>query len=76
MLEKIKEIIAEHADVKDVQSLTMETNLLDLGLDSLDGIEILMELEEEFDIEVSDDAFGKVKTLGDIVYYIEVEINR
>lgn len=76
MLEKIKEIIAEHADVKDVQSLTTETNLLDLGLDSLDAIEILMALEEEFDIEVSDDAFGNVKTLGDIVYYIEVEINR
>ena len=75
MVEKIKQIIATQAELKDTTSLTMETNLEDLGLDSLDAVEILMALEEEFDVEVSDDAFGNIKTLGDVLYYIEEQLN-
>lgn len=76
MIEKIKEIIAEQANLKDKNSLTMETNLQEeLGLDSLDAVEIIMQLEEEFDIQVPDEAFFEVKTIGDIAYYIEKAIN-
>ena len=76
MIEKIKEIIAEQANLKDKNSLTMETNLQEeLGLDSLDAVEIIMQLEEEFDIQVPDEAFFEVKTIWDIAYYIEKAIN-
>ena len=75
MIEKIKEIIAEQADLKDKNSLTTETNLKEaLGLDSLDAVEIIMSLEEEFNIQVPDEAFFEVKTIGDIAYYIEKAI--
>ena len=75
MIEKMKQIIAEQAELKDYNSITMETRLQeDLGLDSLDAIEILMALEEEFEIEVADEAFGNVKTFGDVVYYINEQL--
>ncbi len=76
MLTKIKAIIAEQADIKDANTLTKETVLEDLGLDSLDAVEIIMSLEEEFDVEVADEAFADVKTIGDVVYYLEKALNR
>lgn len=77
MIEKIKEIIAEQSNLKDKNSLTMDTNLQEeLGLDSLDAVEIIMRLEEEFDIQVPDEAFFEVKTIGDIAYYIEKAMNQ
>lgn len=76
MLTKIKIIIAEQAEINDVNSLTTETILEDLGLDSLDAVEIIMSLEEEFEIEVDDEAFANVKTIGDVAYYIEKALNK
>lgn len=76
MLTKIKIIIAEQAEIADVNSLTTETILEDLGLDSLDAVEIIMSLEEEFEIEVDDEAFANVKTIGDVAYYLEKALNK
>ena len=76
MLTKIKIIIAEQAEIDDVNSLTIETVLEDLGLDSLDAVEIIMSLEEEFEIEVDDEAFANVKTIGDVAYYVEKALNK
>jgi len=68
---KIVKIIKEHlgveeSEVKDGASLTD-----DLGADSLDAIEILMALEEEFGINIPDEDANKTKTVGDVINYID-----
>ena len=74
MFEKIKDIIVEQLDLDDADSLTMETSLKDdLDADSLDAVEVIMALEEEFDIEIPDDEAENFKTIGDIVEYIEAQ---
>ena len=56
MFEKIRDIIVEQLDLDDADSLTMETSLKDdLDADSLDAVEVIMALEEEFDIEIPDE---------------------
>ena len=47
----------------------------DLGADSLDVVELVMELEDEFDMEISDDDAEKIATVGDTVTYIETKVN-
>lgn len=71
MLDKIKEIVVDQMDVNNSQ-VTGETNLLDdLGADSLDAIELMMALEEEFDIdEIPDSKAESVRTVNDIVNLI------
>ena len=72
MFEKIKDIIVEQLSLDDADSLTMETSLKeDLDADSLDAVEVIMALEEEFDIEIPDEDAENFKTIGDIVEYIE-----
>ena len=69
--EKVKEIIVSELKLEP-SKVTMEANLeTDLGADSLDAVEVIMALEEEFDLEFSDDAATSIKTVGDIVRYIE-----
>ncbi len=69
--EKIINLIAEQLDA-DPENLTMETNLIeDLGADSLDIADLVMELEEQLDVEISDEDLAKLKTVGDIVEYID-----
>ena len=71
MLEKIKEIVAESLNA-DVDTLTEETSFKDdLGADSLDIADIVMSIEEEFNVEVPDDQLQNIKVVGDIVKYIE-----
>ena len=71
IFEKVKEIIVSELKL-DANKVTMEANLeTDLGADSLDAVEVIMALEEEFDLEFSDDAATSIKTVGDIVRYIE-----
>lgn len=71
IFEKVKEIIVSELKL-DGNKVTMEANLeTDLGADSLDAVEVIMALEEEFDLEFSDDAATSIKTVGDIVRYIE-----
>jgi len=70
-IEKVKEIIANQLSV-DIKKLTEKTNIAEeLGADSLDVVEILMALEEEFDVSIPDEAIPNIKTIKDVVDFIE-----
>ena len=69
--EKLKKIIAEVLNV-DVEEITMDTTFVDdLGADSLDIFQIIMGLEEEFDIEIANEEAEKIVTVGDAVEQIK-----
>ncbi len=71
VFEKVKEIIVEQLDVEESQ-ITMEASFRDdLEADSLDVVELVMELEDEFDIEIADEEAESINTVGDAVNYIE-----
>ena len=71
VLEKVKAILSEQFDVAE-DTITPETNIVDdLGADSLDVVDLLMSIEDEFEIEVPDDDVEKLRTVGDVVKYIE-----
>ena len=71
VLEKVKGIIVEQLGVAE-NAVTMEASFIDdLGADSLDIVELVMALEEEFDIEIPDSDAEKVVTVGDVVDYIK-----
>ena len=71
VFEKVKGIIVEQLGVADT-AVTMEASFIDdLGADSLDIVELVMALEEEFDIEIPDADAEKVVTVGDVVDYIK-----
>lgn len=71
VFEKLKKIISEQLEVD--QSIITESASItgELGADSLDLIDLAMSIEDEFDIELSDEALEKIKTVGDLVEYIE-----
>ena len=72
IFEKVKAIIGEQLDVEDVEGITLETSLMkDLEADSLDAVEIMMALEDEFEITIPDEDAEKFANIGDIVSYIE-----
>lgn len=69
--DKIKTILSEQLDVE-VDSLSLETDIAkDLNADSLDVVEILMSIEDEFSVEIPDEEIENIKTIGDLVDYIE-----
>lgn len=71
--QKVIEIVCEHLAVNKEQ-VTRSTNFIeDIGADSLDIVELIMELEEEFDIQIPDDQAEKIKTVGEAIDYIERE---
>ena len=71
MFNKVVEIIIEQLGEED-KEITMETSLMkDLEADSLDAVEIIMALEDEFGIEIPDTEAENFKSIGDIVKYIE-----
>lgn len=71
VLEKVKHILAEQFDVEE-DKVTAEMSIADdLGADSLDVVDLLMSVEDEFEIEVPDGEIDNVKTVGDLVNYIE-----
>ncbi len=73
--DKIKAIIVEQLGV-DESEVTNEAHFIDdLGADSLDTVELVMALEEEFGIEISDEDAEKIQTVGDAVKYIEEHTN-
>ena len=73
--EKLQEIIAEVLNV-DPEEITMDTTFVDdLGADSLDVFQIIMGLEEEFDIEISNEDAEKIVTVGDAVEQIKNAVN-
>lgn len=71
VLDKIKEMIVEQLGVS-ADEIQMDTNLMkDLEADSLDAVEIIMAIEDEYDIEIPDEDAEKFQTIGDIVNYVE-----
>ncbi len=71
MLTEIKAILAKHLKI-DPDTINENTNLLeDLGADSLDLVEIIMEFETKFGLEIPDEDILKFKTIGDAIEYIE-----
>lgn len=74
ILEKVKAILSEQFDVEE-DTITAETNIADdLGADSLDIVDLLMSIEDEFEIEVPDDEVENIKTVGELVKYIEEHV--
>ncbi len=72
ILEKVKELIADQLDVADKESITEGSSITDdLGADSLDVVDLVMALEDEFGIEIPEDEVENIKTVGDIIKYIE-----
>ena len=69
--DRVIEIVSEQLGV-DKDKVTQETSFVnDLGADSLDTVELVMELEEEFDINIPDDAAEKIQTVGQAIEFIE-----
>ena len=74
VFEKVKAILVAQLDAEEDDS-TMDTNIAeDLGADSLDIVDLVMSLEEEFDTEIPDEEIENIKTVGDVVKYIEERI--
>ena len=73
VFDKIKEIIIEQLSVEE-DDVTMDTHLMkDLEADSLDAVEIIMAIEDEYGIEIPDEVAEKFQTVGDLVHYVENE---
>ena len=71
IFEKLKDIIADQLSV-DADEVTMDSNIQDdLGADSLDVVDLITTIEDEFDISIPDEAVEEIKTVGDIANYIE-----
>ena len=71
VLEKVKAILAEQFDVEE-DKITADTDLQeDLGADSLDVVDLLMSIEDEFEVEVPDEEIENITTVGSLVSYIE-----
>ena len=71
VFEKVKSILADQLDA-DAEAITIETDIAaDLGADSLDVVELIMSLEDEFSLEVPDEQIEGIKTVGDLVNYIQ-----
>ena len=71
IFENVRDALAQQFEVEP-ESITLETNLIDdLGADSLDVVELIMELEDEFGVTISDEAAAELYTVGRIVEYLE-----
>ena len=71
IFEKVKQIIVEQLDVEE-DKVTLDANIQDdLGADSLDIVDLVMSFEEEFDLEIPDDQVENIKTVGDVVKFVE-----
>jgi acyl carrier protein len=73
--EKVKEIIVDQLGVEDKQVTATASFIDDLGADSLDTVELVMALEEEFDIEIPDDEAEKIAKVQDAIDYIKNRTN-
>ena len=71
ILEKVKDVIVEQLGVED-DTIKLDTSFIDdLGADSLDIVELIMALEEEFDMQIPDSEAEKISTVNDVVEYIK-----
>ena len=74
VFDKVKKIIVDQLDVEEDKVTEAASITDDLGADSLDVVDLDMSFEEEFDIEIPDDQVEKIKTVGDIVKFIEDKV--
>ncbi len=74
--QRVIEIVCEHLAVNKEQVNRNTSFIEDIGADSLDIVELVMELEEEFDIQIPDDQAEKIKTVGEAVDFIEAEVKK
>lgn len=70
VFEKVKSIVVDQLGV-DEEDVTLETSFEELNADSLDIVELIMALEEEFDLDIPDEEAEKIRTVGDAVNYIK-----
>lgn len=70
VFEKVKSIVVDQLGV-DEDEITLETSFAELNADSLDIVELIMALEEEFDLDIPDEEAEKIRTVGDAVNYIK-----
>lgn len=70
VFEKVKSIVVDQLGV-DEDDVTLETSFEELNADSLDIVELIMALEEEFDLDIPDEEAEKIRTVGDAVNYIK-----
>lgn len=75
VIERVTKVIVDRLGVDEAEVKTEASFRDDLGADSLDVVELVMELEDEFDMEISDDDAEKIVTVGDAVSYIESKVN-
>lgn len=74
VFEKLKDIIVDHLQLKR-EDIKMESRIVeDLSADSLDVVEMIMDLEDEFDVKIPDDALTGLKTVGDMVKFVEKQL--
>ena len=73
---RVIEIVCEHLAVDKAKVSDATSFIEDIGADSLDIVELVMELEEEFDIQIPDDQAEKIKTVGQAVEYIKSEVKK
>lgn len=70
-IDKVKDILCEQLDING-EEISMESSIMeDLGADSLDVVDLVMNLEEAFDTEIPDETIEQLKTVGDVVRYID-----
>ncbi|BDW99386.1 MULTISPECIES: acyl carrier protein [Maricaulis] len=74
VLERVTKIVIEHLDVEAEKVTDKASFIDDLGADSLDNVELVMAFEEEFDIEIPDDAAEHIQTVGDAVKFISEKV--
>lgn len=74
VFDKVKKIIVDQLDVEEDKVTEAASITDDLGADSLDVVDLVMSFEEEFDLEIPDDQVEKIKTVGDIVKFIEEKV--
>ena len=74
VFEKVRDILAEQFDV-DKEEITENTDIQqDLGADSLDVVDLIMSIEDEFDFEIPDDQIENIRTVSDLVDFIESKV--
>jgi len=71
VFERVKKVVASELDIEESKVTKSARFVEDLKADSIDALELIIALEDEFDIEISDDDAQDIKTVGDVVAYIE-----